>query len=118
MTNEIELIGAIAYCVFMLIIGLIFKKFPPKEINMLYGYRTKRSIANQQVWDAANSYWIKLFLTLNLLTFIFPVLFYFVFSQVNVILYTMIGGVVLLLLSIPLTERLLNKHFDKKGNPK
>lgn len=118
MTNEIILIVAVAYCVFMLLMGLVFKKFPPKEINMLYGYRTKRRMANQQVWDAANNYWINVFLKLNLISFIFPGLFYFVFPKVYVILYTMIGSVVLVLLSIPLTERYLNKHFDKKGNPK
>ncbi|RYF47892.1 MAG: SdpI family protein, partial [Cytophagaceae bacterium] len=36
--------------------GLIQSRFPPKEINPLYGYRTKTSMANQQVWDEANQY--------------------------------------------------------------
>lgn len=117
MTDEIALIGARSYCVFMLLIALIFRKFPPKEINILYGYRTKRSMANQQVWNTANSYWIQLFLKLTLLAFIFPLLSYFVFSTVDVLLFTIICSVLLLLITIPLTERHLNKHFDKKAIP-
>ncbi|MBP6557307.1 MAG: SdpI family protein [Flavobacterium sp.] len=31
--------------------ALITLKFPPKKINYLYGYRTRASMKNQQVWD-------------------------------------------------------------------
>ena len=37
----------------MFIMGLITLRFPAKEINYLYGYRTKRSMKNQQAWDLA-----------------------------------------------------------------
>ena len=36
--------------------GLIVMKFPPKKINSLYGYRTSRSMRNQQSWDLAQQY--------------------------------------------------------------
>lgn len=36
-----------------LISGILFKKNPPKEINLWYGYRTKRSMRNQERWDFA-----------------------------------------------------------------
>ena len=39
-----------------LIMGAITAKFPPKKINMLYGYRTGRSMKNQQNWDFAQKY--------------------------------------------------------------
>ena len=29
---------------------------PPKNINRIYGYRTKRSMKNQEVWDYAQLY--------------------------------------------------------------
>ncbi|MFF2912422.1 SdpI family protein [Paenibacillus sp. NPDC057934] len=35
---------------------LTVKKKPPKKINSLYGYRTKRSMKNQLLWDEANRY--------------------------------------------------------------
>lgn len=36
--------------------GLFIKKNPPKMINSLFGYRTKRSMKNQLLWDEANKY--------------------------------------------------------------
>lgn len=41
---------------FMVLLAAIFKAFPPKKINMWYGYRTERSMQSQEAWDAANSY--------------------------------------------------------------
>jgi len=35
------------------VISLLTLLFPPKKINGLYGYRTKRSMSNQKAWDAA-----------------------------------------------------------------
>jgi uncharacterized membrane protein len=42
--------------VIFLLAGLIQKRFPPKEINSLYGYRTTLSMKNQQNWDEGNRY--------------------------------------------------------------
>lgn len=36
--------------------GIVISQFPPKKINVLYGYRTKRSMKNQQNWDYAQKY--------------------------------------------------------------
>lgn len=38
----------------MLYFGWRFQKHPPKNINSLYGYRTSRSMKNQQTWDFAH----------------------------------------------------------------
>lgn len=35
------------------VISLLTMLFPPKKINGLYGYRTRRSMCNQKAWDAA-----------------------------------------------------------------
>ncbi len=40
----------------MVLLSAIFKAFPPKKINMWYGYRTERSMRNQTTWDEANRY--------------------------------------------------------------
>ncbi|MES2064447.1 MAG: SdpI family protein [Bacteroidota bacterium] len=42
--------------VIFILAGLIQKRFPPKEINSLYGYRTTLSMKNQQNWDEGNRY--------------------------------------------------------------
>jgi uncharacterized membrane protein len=36
--------------------GFIMYKFPPKNINSLYGYRTSSSMENQEKWDFAQNY--------------------------------------------------------------
>ena len=36
--------------------GLVMHLFPPKKINMLYGYRTKNSMKDQKRWDFAQDY--------------------------------------------------------------
>ncbi|RKI22022.1 SdpI family protein [Bacillus thuringiensis] len=46
-----------------ILIGIIFvlaaitlQKNPPTDINGAYGYRTKRSMKNKELWDAGNRY--------------------------------------------------------------
>ena len=38
------------------ITGYYFKNNPPKKINKMVGYRTKRSMASQEAWDFAQVY--------------------------------------------------------------
>lgn len=38
------------------IIGVIFKIFPPKKINSIYGYRTRFSMKNHDTWNEAQRY--------------------------------------------------------------
>jgi len=40
--------------ILFLILGFYYLKRPPKKINHWYGYRTRRSMANQEIWDFAN----------------------------------------------------------------
>ncbi len=39
-----------------IIAGYLLKTKPPKEINNVTGYRTRRSRASQEAWDFANVY--------------------------------------------------------------
>ncbi|HRP90901.1 MAG TPA: SdpI family protein [Edaphocola sp.] len=40
----------------LMVVGLIMFKFPPKNINSFYGYRTTNSMKNQKRWDFAQKY--------------------------------------------------------------
>ena len=40
----------------LVVLGLLTKQFPPREINDFYGYRTKKSMENQEAWDFAQIY--------------------------------------------------------------
>ncbi len=41
--------------IFMLT-ALISKQFPPKKINPVYGYRTRKSMKSEENWQLANHY--------------------------------------------------------------
>ncbi len=49
------LIGAI-----FIVSGIILLYKPPKDINPIYGYRTKRSMKNMTLWKEGNTYSAKL----------------------------------------------------------
>lgn len=40
----------------LLIIGVVYKQFPPKKVNAFYGYRTVASTKNDKTWKFANNY--------------------------------------------------------------
>ena len=42
--------------IFLVIIGFIMFRYPPKKINFFIGYRTPRSMASQQHWDFSQKY--------------------------------------------------------------
>ena len=45
----VSLIVAVIFIVF----GSLLMKYPPKDINSIYGYRTTLSMINQDTWDVS-----------------------------------------------------------------
>ena len=115
-TDQNQLYIALGYCAFMLLLGWLLKKFPPKKINHLYGYRTQRSMKNQATWEAANTYSSLVFFKVSLYSFFIPVALYFLYPQLNV-LFTIITNTLLLLYVLYATEKHLKARFDIQGNP-
>jgi len=117
MTGFEQFLVAMRYCIFMLILCYIFKKNPPKKINEFYGYRTRRAMANETIWKAANSYATAFMIKMCLYSFVFPVLGYLLFPDLNVII-TITANTLLIVSVMWFTEKHLDKSFDKNGNPK
>ena len=115
-SDQNQLYMALGYCAFMLLLGWLLKKFPPKKINHLYGYRTQRSMKNQATWEAANTYSSLVFFKVSLYSFFIPVALYFLYPQQNV-LFTIITNTLLLLYVLYATEKHLKARFDIQGNP-
>ena len=115
-TDQNQLYIALGYCAFMLLLGWLLKKFPPKKINHLYGYRTQRSMKNQATWEAANTYSSLVFFKVSLYCFFIPVALYFLYPQLNVLI-TIITNTLLLLYVLYATEKHLKARFDIQGNP-
>ena len=115
-SDQNQLYMALGYCAFMLLLGWLLKKFPPKKTNHLYGYRTQRSMKNQATWEAANTYSSLVFFKVSLYSFFIPVALYFLYPQQNV-LFTIITNTLLLLYVLYATEKHLKARFDIQGNP-
>lgn len=115
---DTELIWAILLdCVLMLGLSWYYKKKPPKKINEFYGFRTRRTMANQDIWDMANTrnaqdlWQFALYLTaFSILLMVFNVP-YSIFIHLGALL---VG----LAIAVFSTFRYLDKHFDKNGNRK
>ena len=101
----------------LFILAFYYKKNPPKKINHIYGYRTRRSMANQEIWDAANAHSSKSFFKLSVLVLVIGIAFcFFNFGQRMAIqVIVLLFG---LAYSIWETQSYLNTHFDKQGNRK
>lgn len=110
-----QLWWSLGYCGFILFLAYMLRKFPPKNINHFYGYRTKRSMRNQEAWKVANDYSSKLMLRFSLYSFLIPALGYFSFPEYN-LLITIVINTILVVSIIYYTEQHLGKHFDTEGN--
>ena len=105
----------------MLIFGWQFLKKPPKKINGFYGYRTTRSMKNQQTWDYAHQVCGKLWfragavmLPLSLLAML-PLLGRGIEGQ-SIWLIVVVGVQILVMLATLFpVERALKRKFDKYG---
>jgi len=53
--NPLFLVPVMCGLIFV-IASFIMMKYPPKKINMLYGYRTRQSMRSQKHWDFAQKY--------------------------------------------------------------
>lgn len=108
--------------VIMLFFGVKFRKHGPKNINVIYGYRTSMSMKNKETWEFAHQYcarlWIKLGLVMLIIS-IFGSMLVFTFIDdiqgiIEVILVTI--QTIVLIISIFPVEKALKKNFDENGN--
>lgn len=98
----------------MIVVGLIFRKWIPKEINSVTGYRTKRSMSSQEAWEYANRRFAVLWLKIGCLLFALIVLFklLFPFNPANLSLIINLFVIAIMLLSTLIVERELKKKFN------
>ena len=97
-------------------ISWIYKVHPPKSINYLYGYRTRRSMRNQDTWDFANFIGAKMMLWVGISTFIAGVIAYFNTPSWAMGISTFFL-IVAVFVGIFWCERQLGINFDKNGRP-
>ena len=107
----------------LFLFGKFFSKDVPMGINAFCGYRTKRSMKNENTWVFANKYWGKLAAKLAVLSAVITaraMALVYNGDESAVTAAASIAAaiqVVLLIISVILTEKALKSTFDKEGNP-
>ena len=105
----------------MIVIGRLFLKNAPKDINYVFGYRTKRSMMNLETWKFAHEYIGKLWFIcgLTLLPLSVVVMVLVLGKEINTV--GTVGGILTIVQMIPMigtiipTENALKNSFDKFG---
>lgn len=109
-TNITSMIGLT-----FVIVGYIMYLFPPKKINSFYGYRTIRSMKNQESWVFAQRYsakeMMKLGAVLILIASISIVFNFEPYTGKSIALGIVILAIILLFLRV---ERAIKTKFPKK----
>lgn len=100
----------------VLVMGIIFKMFPPKKINHIYGHRTPRAMKNKENWDFAQRHSATQFI-LSGITMITCSFLSFIFNQENEN-FVWVGTflvVVILFAFVYRTARALKNFENKKS---
>lgn len=102
----------------MISIGIGFKKYPPKKINGIYGYRTKRAMSNQKAWDYSQkrfgekSFFLgMILLAINIIWLVISINYNQILDSMTTLIYSIIQPI-MLIISVILTERDLKKYID------
>ena len=107
--------------ILMLGFGTFFRKYAPRKINYVFGYRTNRSMKNRDTWKFAHLYigkWWRISGSVMLPISVVIMLFGLGKATDDV---GLIGGVLMMAqvawmaIAIIPTERALKKNFDKYG---
>ena len=100
----------------LFVFSIIFYFFPAKEINAIYGYRTNKSMKNQEIWDFANTYFTKQFIVYSAISFVGSLLL----AYINPKITWQPMAIMLLSLAVAIikTEQVLDSNFDDNGQRK
>ena len=102
--------------------GSFFIKQAPREINMIFGYRTPKSMKNKETWIFAHTYCGKLWRNTGLVMLPVSVGLMLLLIGKEIETVGILGGIislvqcVFLVLTIIPTEIALKKNFDDDGN--
>ena len=94
--------------IIFILCGLILLYKPPKDINGLYGYRTRRSMKNMTLWNKGNKYSAKLLIKYGISIMILGIIISFIIAKVEYALLMIIGLMIVasILLILTVEKRL------------
>ena len=118
------LVMDLLFPVIMVLFGAIFSRVAPKRINYIFGYRTERSMKNEDTWVFAHKFIGRLWLFIGIPMLIVSASVMLLLLGASETVVSAVGtGLCFLQLAgviIPVfpTERALKRTFDKNGNRK
>lgn len=83
-----------------IVLGIIMRKYPPKHINYMYGYRTKSAMKSQQHWDFAQSYSTKQIILAGVLLCVLQPILFSIFKNLSSLNKIILSLVVILLVIV------------------
>ena len=108
----------------MLLFGWLFFRRTPKEINYVFGYRTRGCMRNEETWKFANQYLGKVWYLCGLLSAPLSVIAMAIVFEKGTETMSTVGFIITMIQTIPLvgamisTEIALKKNFDENGRRK
>jgi uncharacterized membrane protein len=102
----------------LLVLSIIFYYFPPKKINNFYGYRTHKSMLNQDIWDFSNTVFTKTLLPYSAGSFFVALLVAYLNPEMMKSWVPMALLFFTVIVCIYKTEQEIKRHFDEEGNRK
>lgn len=73
--------------ILIITVGYLMHRYPPKKINWFIGYRTRKSMKNEEYWKLANQYCGKMWVKIGLMMLVIALVLFVVF-YLNIIDYT------------------------------
>lgn len=110
--------------VVMILCGRHFQNNAPKEINVIFGYRTTMSMKNQETWQFAHHYMGRLWYLSGMILLPLSVVLMLPLIGKDKDTIGWLGAFICMIQVVALigeiipTEIALHKKFDKNGNPK
>ena len=103
--------------------GMVFLNHPPGKINSYYGYRTRRSMLNQNTWEFAHKCCGRLWKRMGIIMLPVSMAVGIPMLWMSETMQGILTGILetlqifVMLGSIFLVERALKREFDENGNP-
>lgn len=110
--------------IIMILFGKYFMKKAPKEINVIFGYRTTMSMKNQETWQFAHHYMGRLWYLSGMILLPLSVVLMLPLIGKDKDTIGWLGALICMIQLVALigeiipTEIALHKKFDKNGNPR
>jgi len=98
--------------------GTLVARHPPRKLNIFYGYRTRRSMLNQDTWTVANQFSTLMMIRVARPCILFGIVCSFLIPFPAILMVAAGATLVMVVMILVLTERRLISLFDRKGNRK